>query len=47
MSVLGESLFDVVVYLVCSAWAVDLCVVGGGGFMVRASGRSCWVFDFS
>ena len=40
---LGESLFLVVVSLVCSAGAVDLCVVGGGGLTVGAPGRSCCV----
>ena len=44
MFVLGESLFVVVVSLVCSAGAVDLCVVGGGGIIVMASGRSCCIF---
>jgi hypothetical protein len=44
MSILGESLFVVILSLVFLAGAADLCVVGGGGFMVGASGRSCCVF---
>ena len=43
MSFMGESLFVFVVSLVCSAGVVGLCVVGGGGFMVGVSGRSCFV----
>ena len=38
------SLFILSVLLVCSAGVVELCVVGGGGFIVWASCRLCSVF---
>ena len=34
----------VVVPLVCSAGAVDVCVLGGVWFIVGAPGRTCFVF---
>jgi hypothetical protein len=43
VSVLGDLLIVVAVPLVCSACAVDLCVVGGGGFIMGAPGLSCCV----
>jgi hypothetical protein len=40
VSDLGEALIVVVVSRVCSTGAVDLCVLGGVGFMVGATGRT-------
>jgi len=40
----GGSLFVFIVLLVCSTGFVELCVVDGGGFMVQASCRLCFVF---